>query len=118
MTGRIIQSSNVIEVRQGDSFTIRLQLHKCCEPIDLTDAVATMDVKNEANKVLFSKKAEVVDAVNGKLAIILTPVDTDIPVGDYVTDIQIKMSDGSVNTIFPADVNKLGTFRVTEQVTK
>lgn len=36
MTGRILQNSNVIEVRQGDSFTIRLQLKKACKDMDLT----------------------------------------------------------------------------------
>ena len=40
------------------------------------------------------------------------------PVGNYKTDIQLELPDGGVNTIFPADVNKIGVFRITPQVTK
>ena len=118
MTGRILQNSNVIEVRQGDSFTIRLQFRKGGNVIDLTDSRITMQVRDEAGDVLLDKLATEVDLANGKVALILTPSDTSIAVGDYDTDIQIQMPDGSINTIFPADVNKVGVFRVTEQVTR
>lgn len=118
MTGRILQNSNVIEVRQGDSFTIRLQFKKGCEVIDLTSSRVTMQVRNEAGDVLLDKLATEVDLANGKVALILTPSDTSFEVGDYNTDIQIEMPDGSINTIFPADVNRVGIFRITEQVTR
>jgi len=45
-------------------------------------------------------------------------LQTKINVGDYNTDIQVTLQDGSVNTIFPSNVNQIGVFRVTEQVTK
>lgn len=118
MTGRILQNSNVIEVRQGDSFTIRLQFKKGCDAIDLTGSKVTMQVRNDAGDVLLSKLAAEVNIVIGKFALVLTPSDTSIAVGDYNTDIQIQMSDGSVHTIFPADVNRVGVFRITEQVTR
>ena len=118
MTGRILQNSNVIEVRQGDSFTIRLQFKKGGNPIDLTGSIITMQVRKSDDTIVINKFAEAVDVSVGKFVISLTPYETDVPVGDYDTDIQIQMPDGSINTIFPADVNKVGVFRVTEQVTR
>lgn len=118
MTGRILQNSNVIEVRQGDSFTIRMQFKKGGEAINLVGSKVTMQVRNNDDAVLLSKLATEVDIAVGKFAIVLTPSDTSIPVGDYNTDIQIQMSDGSIHTIFPADVNRVGVLRITEQVTR
>lgn len=118
MTGRILQNSNVIEVRQGDSFTIRLQFKKACKDMDLTGSKVTMQVRDEAGSIIMDKLATEVDLAAGKVALILTPDDTDVPVGEYKADIQLYMPDGSINTIFPADVNKVGIFRVTEQVTR
>ncbi len=118
MTGYIWPNANLIAVRQGDSFTIRLQLKKGKDEIDLTGANINMQVrKTDDNKLMFDVLATEMDIKKGKVAIILTPSHTNIDVGDYKTDIQVTYADGSVNTIFPADVNKIGTFRVTEQVT-
>ena len=119
MSGRILQNSNLIEVRQGDSFTIRLQLKKKHEALDLTGSRVNMQVRNmQDDTLLFDKLATEVDILAGKVAIVLTPTDTNISVGDYKTDIQITFPDGSVNTIFPADVNRIAVFRVPEQVTR
>lgn len=118
MTGRIF--NNVIEVRQGDSFAINVDIKDCCcKPVDLTDAALIMQVREKGSNVLiFSLAGTAVDAQNGKMALLLTPTHTNNPVGDYVTDIQLTTADGSVNTIFPSDVNKVATFRITAQVTE
>lgn len=115
MSGKVI--NNLIEIRQGDSFAMNFQIKNKCQPVDLTGAVMTMQVRDENNNLMFTLSGTDVDVKNGKMALLFTPTQTSIPVGDYNTDIQITTSDGSVNTIFPADVNQIGTFRITEQVT-
>lgn len=115
MTGRI--TNNLIEVRQGDSFTLDFQIKDECKPVDLTGANLLMQARDEGGNVIFSKEGVEVDVVNGKMAIILTPAETSKPVGEYKTDIQLTTQDGSVNTIFPANVNEIATLRITEQVT-
>lgn len=118
MTGYIWQNSNLIAVRQGDSFVIRLQLKKGCEDIDLTGAKVEMQVRSlDDNRLMFSLLATEMDIKQGKAALILTPEQTKIDVGDYKTDIQVTFADGTVNTIFPADVNRVAIFKITEQVT-
>jgi hypothetical protein len=116
MTGRI--SNNLIEVRQGDSFVMDFEIKKGCKPVDLTGASLVMQVKDNAGNTIFSANGEMVDAVNGKIAIVLTPIETSKSVGEYKTDIQLITSDGSVNTIFPADIHQVATFIITEQVTR
>ncbi|MBQ8464778.1 MAG: hypothetical protein IJ545_02075 [Alphaproteobacteria bacterium] len=116
MTGRII--NNLIEVRQGDSYPINVCVKQGCKPVDLTGATMTMQVRDSNNSVIFTLNGTAVDVLNGKMALLLSPTETSIPVGDYVTDIQITGADGSVNTIFPANVNQIATFRITEQVTQ
>lgn len=115
MTGRVV--NNLIEVRQGDSFVINFEFIKDCKPIDLTGAQMLMEVKDDDGKTIFSLSGTAVDVVNGKMALVLTPEQTSKPAGDYSTDIQITFADGSVNTIFPANVNQVAVFRITEQVT-
>jgi hypothetical protein len=115
MTGRI--SNNLIEVRQGDSFTLDFEIKEGCKPVDLIGARLLMQVKDEGGNVIFSKEGDAVDVVNGKMAIVLTPKETSKPVGEYYTDIQLTTADGSVNTIFPANVSDIATFRITGQVT-
>ena len=72
----------------------------------------------ESNNVMFEVSGTAVDAEHGKMALLIEPNNTNIPVGDYVTDIQVTTADGSVNTIFPANVNQVATFRITPQVTE
>ena len=116
MTGRIV--NNLIEVRQGDSYPINIQVKRGCKPVNLTGATMLMQVRDENNNIMFSLTGTEVDSVNGRMVLLLSPTQTSIPVGDYVTDIQITGSDGSVNTIFPANVNQIATFRITQQVTQ
>lgn len=116
MTGRIV--NNLIEVRQGDSFAINFWVKRGCKPVDLTGSTTLMQVRNiNSNALVFQATGTLVDGLNGKVAILLTPTETSAAVGDYKTDIQVTLADGSVNTIFPANVNQIGTFRITEQVT-
>jgi hypothetical protein len=116
MTGRVI--NNLIEVRQGDSFPLNLHIKRRCKPVNLTGASVLMQVRDSGGNVIFSVTDTPVDVLNGRTMLNITPTMTSAPVGDYVTDIQLTESDGSVNTIFPANVNAIGTFRITEQVTR
>lgn len=119
MTGRILQNGNVIEVRQGDSFTIRMNITKNNSRIDFTNAKINMQVRGfEDGGIKFDLLATTIDTDKGQFALVLTPTHTSLPVGDYKTDIQMTTNDGSINTIFPADVNKVGVLRITEQVTR
>ena len=115
MTGRVV--NNLIEVRQGDSFIINFQMKKGCCPVDVTGSTLVMQVKDDGGNVLITCIGEMVDAEQGKMLLRITPTMSSIPVGDYKTDIQLIGADGSVNTIFPANVNAIGTFRITEQIT-
>ncbi len=118
MTGYIYPNADLIAVRQGDTFTIRLQLKKGCEDIDLSKAKINMQVRKiDDNQLMFDLQAADIDIKKGKVALLLTPEQTDIDVGDYKTDIQLTFDDGTVHTIFPADINKIAIFRITEQVT-
>lgn len=116
MTGRIV--NNLIEVRQGDSFTINLEVKdKCGKPINLTGASVLMQVRDSGGNLIFQVGETPVDVLKGKVALMITPTMTASPVGEYNTDIQLTTSDGKVDTLFPRDVNAIGTFRITPQVT-
>lgn len=117
MTGRIC--NNLIEVRQGDSFVINVIIQgDDDENVDLTSSVLLMQVRDNNDKLMFEVKGTDVDMVDGKMALILTPQQTGIAVGEYVTDIQLTDKNGAVNTIFPANINQTGIFRVTKQITR
>lgn len=119
MTGRILQNGNVIEVRQGDSFTIRINITKNNSRIDFAGAKINMQVRGFTDNTLkYDLLATNIDIAKGQFALIMTPAHTSLPIGDYKTDIQLTTNDGSINTIFPADVNKVGILRITEQVTR
>lgn len=110
--------NNIITVRQGDSFAINFELREKGKPVNLTAATMLMQVRDEEGVLKFSIAGTPVDALGGKMIILLSPLETGIDVGDYNTDIQVTLSDGSVNTIWPANVNQIGVFRVTKQVTE
>lgn len=116
MTGRI--TGNLIEVRQGDSFIIYVDVKNRCKPVDLTDANLMMQVRDKNDNIVFQANGEAVDILNGKMALIITPEMTSAELGDYETDIQLATADGSINTIFPENVNAVGVFRITKQVTR
>lgn len=116
MSGKI--NNNIITVRQGDSFALNLQINDENGPVDLSQAELSMQVRNTKDALMFEVIGTKVDSVNGKMVLLITPEQTNIAVGNYKCDIQLVGADGSVNTIFPADINQTGTFVVTEQVTR
>lgn len=116
MVGRVV--NNLIEVRQGDSFDIVLHvITDKGENMDLDGSTFKMQVRNDNDAVVFEKKGDVTPS-DALVRFALTPSETDKDVGDYVTDIQWTDKYGRVNTIFPQDINKVGVFRITRQVTK
>ena len=115
MTGRMIK--NLIEVRQGDSFVITVHLLKNGRDVDLTDSVARMQVRNKNGELVWELESTMISSDEGKMLFNIAPENSNINTGDYQCDIQLEMPDGSVNTIFPANVNQTGIFRITKQVT-
>ena len=118
MTGRILQNGNVIEVKQGDSFTIIMNITKNNSKINLSGARVDMQVRDDEGSVKFNLSSTPIDAENGKFVLSLAPAHTNIPLGSYKTDIKLITPDGGVNTIFPSDVTKIGVLRITESVTR
>ena len=116
MSGTI--QNNLITVRQGDSFAINVCVREGCKPVDLTGATLLMQVRDSGGNLIFAVTGTEVDVVHGKMALLITPSETSAAVGDYSTDIQLTTADGNVNTIYPANVNAIGTFRITPQVTE
>lgn len=116
MVGRMIK--NLIEVRQGDSFAITLHLYKDNADVDLSGATVRMQVRNNSGSLVWELCATPLQENQGKMLLLITPEHSNIATGDYKCDIQLETPDGSVNTIFPANIHQLGIFRVTEQVTK
>ena len=115
MSGKV--QGNIISVRQGDSFTLNFDLSKGCKPVNLTGATLAMQVCDDAGNIVFQCLGTPVDAAKGKVALILTPSMTSIPEGTYATDIQLTQADGNVDTVFPQDVDAVGVFRITKQIT-
>ncbi len=109
---------NMIIVRKGDSFDIVLQFRTNDKPLDLTDCIVKMTVRNGEDKVLFTKSGEIFEPASGKVRLKLLPADTNITPADYKTDIQIKLKTGDVHTVYPGDVNKVAVFRITQEVTE
>lgn len=117
MAGKIY--NNIIEVRQGDSFDLKLKFNKDCETLDLTNCVVKMQVRGiEDNLLKFEVVADDIAAVDGTCLLRITPDQSNIPVGDYYTDIQITLANGAVHTVFPSDVQKVGVFKITKQITQ
>ncbi len=119
MVGRILPQ--MIEVKQGDSFTIPLQFKGRDGFIDITCSELKMEVRNSIdNKVLLSKKGVIDDAIKGKAHLSIIPADTKnlSSEGKYITDIQITFANGEVHTIYPGDVSKVAAFVVSQNVTE
>lgn len=115
MSGRII--NNLIEVRQGDSFGITLQVFINGAPADLSNNAVRMQVRDAQNEIMFERSGDIIDENKGKIVLSITPQQSSIAVGDYKCDIELETDDGSINTIWPINVNQTGIFRVTPQVT-
>lgn len=107
-----------ITVRKGDSFNIILQFRHSEIPMDLSDCIIKLGVKNQAGKIMFEKQAEIIDVASGKARIVITPNESSIDAGEYRSDIQITFKNGEVHTVYPQDINKLAYFKITEEVTE
>ncbi len=116
MTGYI--NNNLVAVRQGDSFAINICVSENCRPVDLSTAQIRMQVRDNNNSLLFEVEGTPVDVEHGKVALLLTPEQTNIELGDYKCDIELIREDGEVHTIFPQNINQIGTLKITEQVTQ
>ncbi|MBP5215507.1 MAG: hypothetical protein J6039_03005 [Alphaproteobacteria bacterium] len=116
MVGRM--TKNIIEVRQGDSFTITLHLYKNGANIDLDGSVVRMQVRRNSGSLVWELCATSWQDNQGKMLLQITPEYSNIAVGDYKCDIQLETPDGSINTIFPSNIHQIGIFRITEQVTQ
>lgn len=113
-----ILNSRGITVRRGDSFAINFHFTDNIGDMDLKDTQLKMCVKKEDGSKVLEKNGVISDAARGLASIELTPADTDIEADEYLTDIQIKLSDGQVHTIFPQDINSLAYFIITPHVTE
>lgn len=116
MSGKI--QNNVITVRQGDSFALKLQISDENGPVNLSNAELVMQVRNANDVLMFEVIGVIADCENDKMVLLITPEQTNIAVGEYKCDIQLNGSDGSVHTIFPANINQTGVFVITPQVTR
>lgn len=116
MTGRIV--NNLIEVRQGDSFDIVLHFRNSQgAKLDLVGSNFEMQVRDTAGNMVF-RKIGIITVEDASVCFAIAPTDSNSEVGDYNTDIQWTDKNGKVNTVFPQDVNKIGIFRITPQVTR
>lgn len=110
---------NKIVVRKGDSFDIVMQFrHGELQPMDLSQCLLKMSVRRQDGDLLFTKSGEVIDVLSGKARLKLLPDDTDVEPGVYKTDIQLTLKNGDVHTVFPQEINQVGVFVVTEEVTQ
>lgn len=117
MTGKM--SREGIIVRQGDSFDILLHFRKKDgSDFDITGCSLKMTVKKEKEETpIFTAEGIILDGLKGNAIIKLSPENTEVPVGDYVTDIELHLQNGDVHTIFPENLARTGIFRVTEDIT-
>ncbi len=107
-------TEKAIWVTQGDSLPILLDFHQ-----DITDAEIRMQVRNESGTVMIEKKTkDHLNALKGHSLIKLTGTDTDIPVGRYVTDMEIIFADDTRYTFYPPKVGVAACFHVVNQITK
>lgn len=113
----ILSSSGVI-IRRGDSFSINLHFTENGEDFNLAGTALKMCAAKEDGSKIMQKDGVISDAGRGLASIELTPQETDIEPGEYLTDIQITLPDGQVHTIFPQDVNTLAYLKITPQVTE
>ena len=116
MTGLI--NSRGITVRQGNSFAIIMRFKLPDSDLDISGMKLQMRVRDEQGNLILDKAGAVSDAVHGTAVIELTPQDTDLPLGQYKTDIKATFADGQVHTIYPQNINAVAYFKVTEEVGK
>lgn len=113
MTSKTTKCS--IVVTQGDTYNLPIEFKN----LDITGATLKMQVRDVSGKVLIDNTtSEHINPEKGLTAICLTKEETNIPIGDYETDIEINMPDGSRFTFYPEAVGAVALFVVTRQITK
>jgi hypothetical protein len=113
-----MQIYNIPAHRRGDTWdginNITLAINN--EPIDLTDAVITMELREEVDSpvvLTFSTVNDTIlitDAVNGAFSI--PEIIVDIPFGKYIYDIQVVLASGKTKTYIG------GTWEIASDVTE
>ncbi len=116
MTGFI--NSRGITVRQGNSFTIIMRFKLPDGDLNISGLALQMCVRDDNDKIILNKSGAVSDAAHGTAVIELTPQDTNLPLGQYKTDIKATFADGQVHTVYPQNINAVAYFNVTEEVSK
>lgn len=117
MAGKI--TPYMVEVRQGDSFDIIVNFKdQSGNPMDIHYSEVKMQVRSKQNTLMFSVIGDNINPEKGVSLIKISPNETSIPVDDYNSDIQVAFKNGDVHTIWPQDVNKIGLFRTTKQITE
>lgn len=108
-------TANRIEIKQKDTFYLPLDFH-----YDITGACLVMQVRDKETGALLMHKSiqDHIDPLSGKALIRLDSQDTDLPVGEYETDIKIVFPNKDEFTFFPAQATRTGSFCVSEKITR
>lgn len=115
MTGII--TPNGILVRQGDSFDITMQFkRKNGQPHNISGSIINLNIKDEEGAVDMVIAGDIVDALQGRAIIKITPQHSNINIGSYNANIKIVFANGDVHTIFPQDLSRNAVFQITEGV--
>lgn len=112
--------ANEISVYRGDTKTINLTFtNSSGSAIDISGWIVFFTVKlrsdnsNDDTNAVIQKDISAHDnAANGETSFTLTTTDTDLQIGSYIYDIQIKDTDDDIYTI------TVGTFTVNQDITK
>jgi hypothetical protein len=94
--------NNKLSFYKENTVTINLNF----SGVDLTGATVyfTMkssydDVSNDSSAIISKNITSHINASAGETAVVLTPAETDVPVGNYYYDIKLKKADGVQQTI-------------------
>lgn len=89
---------NYIMLTRGDTLSIPMNFHQ-----DITGAVIKMQVYENGNftPIISREVSDHYDAKNGKTVFEIPGDLTNIPVGEYKTDINIRFSNNNVYTFYP-----------------
>ena len=115
-----IMNQNGIIIRRGDTFDILIHFkNKHGGDLNLEGCTIKMAVKEpKESKPIFTVNAEIISEEEGKARIKLTSKHTRLPLKDYATDIQLTLKNGDIHTVYPQNINQVGVFRITEDVTE
>lgn len=97
-----------MKIRRGDTTNIAVNITANGTAIDLTGSTVFFTVRSDyadsssesddSDALISQDTTSHTDAPNGSTVIELSPTQTNIEDGEYVYDIQVKASDGTVTT--------------------